>query len=368
MARDPRARWWRREGHQRGRFRYFDAAGRRLTDPVVVARLDALGLPPAWTDVRIAPSPTAKLQAVGRDAKGRTQYRYHARWVASRADAKYAKLVRFAQALPRFREATSAHLATPGPNRERVLALVARLLDAACFRIGGERYACENGSFGVSTLRTRHLRVGASSLAFAFKGKKGIQHRKVVTDPALAALAREVAALPGKRLFQYRRADGTLAAVAGADVNAYIKAVMGPEFSAKDFRTWGATLRAARFLAAQGPAASPTAAKRTMRRCAAAVAEHLGNTPAICRASYISPRVFDCYARGFTLGDYLPPPDRRVRLFQQGHTAEEMELMAMLDAPDAAPASAGPLRVTLLPARREQASGMAGERPADAVS
>jgi DNA topoisomerase-1 len=358
MARDPRARWWRREGHQRGRFTYFDAAGRRIADPEVVARLDALGLPPAWTDVRIAPSPKAKIQAVGRDAKGRTQYRYHADWVASRADAKYAKLVRFAEALPRFRATTSAHLAEEGPTRERVLALMTRLLDAACFRIGGERYCAENGSYGVATLRTRHLRIGASSLAFAFRGKKGVHHRKVVADPALAALAREVAALPGKRLFQYRRPDGAVAPLSGRDVNQYIKAVLGPEFSAKDFRTWGATLRAARFLAAHGPAPTKAAARKTIRRCVQAVAEHLGNTPAICRASYVSPRVFEAYERGFTLRDYLPPGKRRVALFEQGYTAEEMELMAMLAAPDADPATATPLRVTLVPAELHHHEGI----------
>lgn len=364
MARDPRARWWRREGHQRGRFKYFDATGRRLADPEVLARLEALRIPPAWTDVRIAPSAKSKLQVVGRDQKGRAQYLYHADWVASRADAKYAKLVRFAQALPRFREVTSAHLAEQGPTRDRVLALVARLLDAACFRIGGERYCQENGSYGIATLHNRHLKVGASSLAFAFRGKKGVHQRKVVTDPGLAALAREVRALPGKKLFQYKRPDGTIAPVTGRDVNQYIKAVMGPEFSAKDFRTWGATLRAARYLAAYGPVPTKTAATRVVRRCVAAVSEHLGNTPAICRASYISPRVFACYEKGFTLRDYLPPAERRVRLFQQGHTAEEMELMHMLAAPEADPATAGPLRVTMLPVAAEGA----GVRPEDAVS
>lgn len=331
MVGDPRARWWRREGDRRGRFRYFDARGRRITDVAALARLDALRIPPAWTDVRIAPSPQARLQAVGRDQKGRPQYVYHAAWTACRAAAKYAKLLRFAAALPGFRAATAAHLAEAGPTRNRVLALLTRLLDAACFRIGDERYRA-NGTFGVATLETRHLRVGASSLAFAFRGKHGIRHRKIVADPALAALAREVRALPGRRLFQFRREDGVVAPLRGRDVNAYIKAVMGAEFSAKDFRTWGGTLRAARWLDRQGPAASKAAAARTIRRCVAEVARHLGNTPAICRASYVSPRVLSAYQAGRTLRDYRPADAARERAFAAGYTAEEMALVALLAA------------------------------------
>jgi DNA topoisomerase-1 len=347
MAVDRHARWWRRVGTP-GRFRYVDPLGKRITDAAQLARIQALRLPPAWTDVRIAPSDRSSLQAFGFDAKGRKQYVYHPRVVAAHAAAKYNKLVAFAEQLPRFREVTSAALGGEGLGRERVLALVTRLINVGCFRVGGERYARENRSYGIATLTTRHLRVHETSLRFNFPGKHGVKQNKVVHgDPELAGLVREVASLPGKRLFQYDGPQG-VSAVTERDVNAYIKQVMGPDFSAKDFRTWGGTLLAARILAAYGPAETPTARKRIMQRAVRAVANFLGNTPAIARASYISPAVFAAYERGLTLKSFEPKGRQRIRLMQAGYTDEEIELMRMLSIEPSAKA-APDVRVTVMP-------------------
>jgi DNA topoisomerase-1 len=332
MPTDRRAHWWRRLG-QPGRFRYLDALGRRVTDERQLERIRSLRIPPAWTEVRIAPSARSGLQAIGHDAKGRTQYLYHPRVVAAHAQAKYEKLVDFARRLPHFREVTSAHLAAPGLGRERVLALVTRLISEGCFRIGGERYARENKSYGIATLGNRHVRIYEHALRFVFVGKHGLKQHKVVhADPELTSLVCEVSALPGRRLFQYQEADG-VSPVTEREVNAYIKQVMGPAFSAKDFRTWGGTLMAARILAGYGPAETERERKQNIVRAVKAVANFLGNTPAIARTSYISPVVFAAYERGLTLRAFEPKGRRSVTLSQQGYTTEEIELMQLLSFP-----------------------------------
>ena len=352
MATHRTERWWRRLGKP-GRFRYVDAQGRPIKEEARLARIRGLRIPPAWTDVRIAPSDRSGLQAVGFDKKGRKQYIYHPRVVEAHAQEKYDKLVAFVRQLPHFREVTSAHLSLPGLERERVLALVTRLINEGCFRVGGERYARENRSFGITTLTTRHVRIQETVLRFAFTGKKGVAQNKVVhAEAELTALLREVATLPGKRLFQYRGPGGVVS-VTEREVNAYIKQVMGPAFSAKDFRTWGGTMLAARILAGYGPAESERERTRNMRCAVRAVARFLGNTPAIARASYISPAVFACYERGITLKDFEPKGRRRVRLIQAGYSTEEVELMQMLSIePGQLPewAKASPLRISMLPA------------------
>lgn len=354
MAKDRSARWWRRMGTP-GRFRYVDAAGTRITNEAQLERIRSLRLPPAWRDVRIAPSDRSGLQAIGFDAKGRKQYVYHPRVVAAHAEAKYQKLVDFAHQLPRFREVTSGHLRGEGLERERVLALVTRLINEGCFRVGGERYAKTNQSYGISTLANRHLKHHETSLRFVFPGKHGVKQNKVVhVDPELASLVREVAALPGKRLFQFKGPQG-VCPVTEREVNAYIKHVMGPAFSAKDFRTWGGTLLAARILAGYGPADTEKLRKKHMVRATRAVANFLGNTPAIARASYISPAVFAAYERGLTLADFAPKGRQRVKLIQEGYTPEEVELMRLLSMPADAPTPAG-IRVTMAPAGEVPAS------------
>lgn len=327
---DPQARWWRRMGDKKRGFWYEDAQGRRLTSPSALTRIAALKIPPAWTDVRIAPSSRGKLQATGFDTKGRKQYRYHADWVEQQSAAKFRKLVDFVRHLPEFRAATSEHLERSELGREKVLALVSRLITEGCFRIGGERYARENQSFGIATLGVEHVSVSECCLEFSFKGKRGVEQAKVICDEGLAALMGELLRLPGERLFKYPKADGAIAHVSDREVNAYLKEVMGERFSAKDFRTWGGTLLAARILAERGPAPDAKACKKAITECVKEVSRYLGNTPAVARASYIAPVVFSCYERGVTLQDFAPRGKRVLSLKEQGYTAEEYELMRML--------------------------------------
>jgi DNA topoisomerase-1 len=332
MTLDPYAHWWRRTPSKRGKASVVNAQGRPITKEGELERVRRLRLPPAWSDVRISPFAKAKLQAVGLDAKGRRQYIYHSDWVSARAEAKYLKLLEFAQRLPHFREATSSDLAGEGPTRYRVLALVTRLIGSGCFRIGGERYARENKSYGIATLCNRHLDLGETCLRFCYRGKRGVLQQKVVADPDLVEIMREIRALPGKRLFQYRAEGGAVVPVTGREVNSYIKELMGPAISAKDFRTWNGTLMAARILAAYGPADTARERKRREVCAVRAVSRYLGNTPAIAKASYISPKVFDAYEQGLTLLDFAPRGKRQVRLLEAGHTAEEIELMKLLSA------------------------------------
>lgn len=320
---EPYARWWHREGGKQTGFSYRDAQGRPITAPRALARIRALAIPPAWTGVRIAPSAATKLQAFGYDAKGRKQYRYHPDWTRRQSEAKFRRLVSFARGLPRFRAVTAAHLAQPGLGREKVLALVTRLLSEGAFRIGSERYARENRSYGLATLHHAHLAISEICLSFDFPGKHGVFQSKMVCDGGLSSFMRELARAPGSHLFQYLAEDGSWVPLASRDVNAYIKGILGPGFSSKDFRTWSGTLEAARILAATGPPENERQAKRVITRCVKEVAEALGNTPAIARSSYIAPVVFACYQRGITLESLAPAAS-------EGYTREEVALMRML--------------------------------------
>ena len=327
---DPYARWWCRTGEKTSGFHYLDARGKPITSSAALARIAALGIPPAWTGVRISPGASTKLQAFGFDKKGRKQYRYHPDWTQQQAAAKFHRLEAFAQRLPHFRAVTSEHLARPEFCREKVLALVSRLMSEGRFRVGGDRYARENQSFGLSTLRREHLAISEACLTFAYRGKHGVAQTQVVCDVGLAKLMRELAELPGARLFKVPSEEGPPVPVTSRDINAYIKTIMGPDFSSKDFRTWAGTLLAARILASYGPCANERETKRTLVRCTEDVAKALGNTPAIARSSYIAPVVFDCYRRGITLPSLAPSPSQRLTLRQQGYTLEEIELMRML--------------------------------------
>jgi DNA topoisomerase-1 len=343
---EPYTRWWSRTGEKASGFAYCDSRGRPITAPASLKRIQSLGIPPAWTDVRISPSASTKLQAYGFDRKGRKQYRYHPGWTQQRAAAKFQRLADFARRLPHFRAVTSHHLSQPDLTREKVLALVARLISEGCFRVGGDRYARENHSYGITTLCRHHLEISEACLTFDYRGKHGITQNQVVCDRELASLMRELAALPGPRLFKLPCGDGTHAPLSSRDVNAYVKAIMGSDFSAKDFRTWNGTLLAARVLARYGPAPTEKEAKRNLVRCAREVARTLGNTPAIARSSYIAPVVFDCYMRGITLPSLAPKPRQRLTLLRQGYALEEVELMRMLSIePEAEEA----LNITMFP-------------------
>jgi DNA topoisomerase I len=292
---------------RRGRgFAYEDLRGTRIEDPEILQRVKDLAIPPAWTDVWICPDPLGHLQAVGTDAAGRKQYRYHSQWRIRRDQQKFDRMLEFARALPRLREVTAGHLSREGLNRERVLACAARLLDRGFFRIGSEAYADTNGSYGLATMLSSHVRVEGDALEFDYPAKGGKRHVHAVVDPEVREV---VSALKRRRgdpqLLAWRQGRRWLD-VRSEDINGYIKEVAGSEFTAKDFRTWHGTVKTALALAVAAPAAkSKTAAKRAMVWAVKEVAQYLGNTPAVCRASYIDPRVFDRYRAGVTIAGVL---------------------------------------------------------------
>jgi DNA topoisomerase-1 len=287
----------RRRRQGRG-FRYFAPDGRPLRDPKEMERIRSLAVPPAWREVWICPDAFGHIQAIGRDARGRRQYRYHPRWRRLRDESKFSRMVAFGRALPAIRARVKAALARPGLSREKVLALVVRLLEITLIRVGNEEYARDNASFGLTTLRRRHVAVSGGELRFRFKGKSGKEHAFGIRDRRLSRLVKRCQELPGQELFRYVDARGRTRGVGSADVNAYLRGLSGRDFSAKDFRTWAGTVRAAYALNASEPFSSDRQAKRSLARAVESVAARLGNTPAICRRSYIHPVVVDTYLGG----------------------------------------------------------------------
>lgn len=322
-------RGWRREG-SRGRFRYVDMSGRRITDDEKLARIQSLVIPPAWKDVWISPSPSAKLQATGLDAAGRKQYIYHPRFRAERDQEKFDRLIRFAERLPSLRQAMSEHMDRESLDRERVSAIATRLVNRAWFRVGTDRYAKESRTFGITTLRKRHVHVRGHRIAFDFTGKHRTIVRTTLVDSELAEAIKELLELPrGQRLFRYEW-EGGLCALTGAKLNSYVRAYLGAEFTAKDFRTWGGTLIAAIALAEHGIAKSETDAKRTVATVMRRVGHELGNTPAVARSSYVSPAVVDQYLDGTTIEDFRPRHLRVVGARDVGLDPEEQALLSLL--------------------------------------
>jgi DNA topoisomerase-1 len=279
-------------------FSYKDAAGDPVTDEPTLDRIRALVIPPAWTDVWICPSPRGHIQATGRDAKGRKQYRYHARWRQTRDAHKYDRLIAFGRALPRLRARVEHDLGLRNLPREKVLAAVVRVMEITLIRVGNEEYARANRSFGLTTLRDRHATIEGRHAEFEFRGKSGKVHRTGFSDPRLARVVKACQDVPGQRLFQYRDDSGDHRAVESADVNAYLREAMGEDFSAKDFRTWAGTIAAARALALTGTCDSTAEAKRRIGVCVKAVAGLLGNTAAVTRQAYIHPAVLEAYRTG----------------------------------------------------------------------
>jgi DNA topoisomerase-1 len=279
-------------------FRYVDPDGKPVRDESTLARIRSLVIPPAWTDVWICPLPLGHLQATGRDARGRKQYRYHPRWRATRDENKYDRMLAFGRALPAIRARVDADLARQGLPREKVLATVVRLLERTLIRVGNEEYAEQNGSYGLTTLRNRHVQVVGETVYFAFRGKSGVRHRIDVRDRRLARVVKHCRDLPGQELFQYLEAEGTLRAVDSSDVNDYLRAAGGEEFSAKDFRTWAGTVLAAYTLRQQAAFGSQTQAKKNVAFAIQTVARRLGNTPAVCRKCYVHPAVVEAYFEG----------------------------------------------------------------------
>ncbi|MEH0198693.1 DNA topoisomerase IB [Caulobacter sp. CCNWLY153] len=278
-----------------GRFAYADADGRPVKDEATLERIRVLAIPPAWTGVWICPDPNGHIQAVGRDQKGRKQYRYHPDWRADRDARKYERMAAFGRALPRLRKRVEADLSRRGLPREKVLAAVVRLLELTLIRVGNDEYAKANKSFGLTTMQKRHLKLAGGGAMFEFKGKSGKVHRTGFRDRRLARIVRACQDLRGQRLFQYLDEDGQRRSIESHDVNDYIRAVAGEDFSAKDFRTWYGSLAALEALSLQPAPASKTEAKKALNLCIKAVAGLLGNTPAVCRAAYIHPRVLEAF-------------------------------------------------------------------------
>ena len=303
-------------------FAYFRPNGNLIRRESELAHIASLAIPPAWTDVWICVNPRGHLQATGKDARGRKQYRYHPAWIAERDTNKYASLAEFAQALPRIRRAVVRDLRRPALCKERVLAAVVRLMDRAFIRVGGERYRRENGSFGATTLRSRHVRKAGDKVVLDFRGKSGKRHTIHIDDGRVVRVIRRCLDLPGDVLFQYM--DGNAArSVSAADVNAYLKEISGADVTSKDFRTWGGTVRAANHLWSAARAGGRTATRAIEREAVKAASQALGNTPAVCRRSYIHPRIFECYEKGVVVE--APPAMRGLR-------ADERMALALLKA------------------------------------
>ena len=283
------------------RVRYVAPNGRTVSDRAELQRIKSLVIPPAWTDVWICPDPRGHLQATGRDARGRKQYRYHARWRPVRDEVKYGRLIAFAQALPKIRQRTNANLRLRGLRREKVLAAVVQLLEKTLIRVGNEEYARENRSFGLTTMRDQHARIKGATVHFEFRGKSGIEHAVDLHDARLAQIVKACQELPGYELFQYVDDEGTRQTIDSADVNTYLREISGEDFTAKDFRTWAGTVLAAKALAAVATFKSSAEAKRNVVKAIESVAKRLGNTKAVCRKCYIHPAILDAYMDGATI-------------------------------------------------------------------
>lgn len=333
VERGARARWWRRRGSKERGFWYEDHKGRRITDETQLERIRSLVLPPAWKHVRISPSARSAIQAVGIDKMGRIQYKYHASFAARQQQKKFKKIERFGEHLPSLRRLTNEHIALDGFPRERVLAIVIRLINDLYLRVGSENSVKRYRTYGVTTLRNRHLEIKrGGQLVFSFVGKHHIRHRRIIVDEELAAVMRDLKALGGPKLFEYIGEDGRIHSVRPRDVNEYIKVATSPEFSAKDFRTWGGTLMAAMQLAEAGIPEDEKQAKRNIVQVVKNVAEHLGNTPTVCRNCYVHPAIFQRYIEGITLEQFRPKAQRYIRRLQPEYEPEELALLKLFRA------------------------------------
>ena len=308
----------------RDRFIYLDADGERVRDEATLARIAALVIPPAYTDVWICADPQGHLQATGRDARGRKQYRYHAQWREVRDQHKYGRMLAFAQVLPKLRKQLDAHLRRPGLGREKVMALVVSLLDSTLIRVGNRQYMRDNNSYGLTTLNSDHVEVKGSTIRFQFRGKRGVEHNGTLRDRRLAGMVKRCMELPGQTLFQYLDDNGERHSIGSSDINLFLQQLTGADFTAKDYRTWAGSSLALHLL--RPLAWEPeTEAKRQVTAIVRQVAARLGNTPAVCRRCYIHPAVLE----HFQLGRLGALPRARIR---QGLEPEEVTLMHFLRA------------------------------------
>ena len=322
-------------------FRYVGPDGKAVRDPEALARIRRLAIPPAWTEVWVCPDPQGHLQATGRDARGRKQYRYHPRWRAVRDEAKYGRTIAFAEALPAIRARVERDLRRPGLPREKVLATVVRLLETTLVRVGNPEYARQNGSYGLTTLRDRHADVRGARVRLRFRGKAGKAHEVELEDPAVARVVRRARDIPGEELFQYVDDAGQARPVTSGDVNDYLRETTGQDFTAKDFRTWAGTVLAALALKETRREAGATRRRRQVVRAIEAVAQRLGNTPTICRKCYVHPDVIEAHLDG-TLLDALAEQVRDAAA--EGLDADERAVLALLKRRLGSPSPPGPRR------------------------
>jgi DNA topoisomerase-1 len=317
IDRGGRSRWWRREGTKPKNFKYFDSDGKQVRNKQALERIRALVIPPAWDPVRICPSARGRLQAVGVDQLGRLQYLYHPAFSQRQQKKKFAKIERFGDQLAKLRQKTTRDIRRKGFPREKVLAIMIRLVNSLYIRAGGEASAKQFRTYGITTLTNKHFTIkNGCELVFDFVGKSHIQHRKVLVDKNLARLMADLRRIGSmKKLFHYLDEEGNARSVKPSELNAYLKETTAPEFTLKDFRTWGASLLAAIKLAELGPAETETEMKKKIVQAVKEVAEELGNTPAVCRSSYIHPAVLAAYEKGITLDEFRPRETRNVRKF-----------------------------------------------------
>jgi DNA topoisomerase-1 len=326
-----RAKWWQRKGSMSKGFSYVDASGRKITAEEHLERIRSLVVPPAWRCVRISPAVTSSLQAIGIDTTGRIQYLYHPKFSEKQQRKKFAKIEKFGEYLPQLRKITNEHIGLEGFPREKVLAVMMRLINSLYMRIGTEKSVRNYKTYGITTLQNRHLEIGRKGkLVFDFVGKSHVKHRKILVDEELAALMKELKELGGARkLFHYLDEEGKARAITPSDINRYLKTVTAPEFSAKDFRTWGGTLLAAVHLAEIGKTNDEQQLKQNIVKAVKKVAEELGNTPSVCRGSYIHPAVLKTYEAGMTLDEFQPRAKRRIRRIETDYEPEEKALLKL---------------------------------------
>jgi DNA topoisomerase I len=311
-------------------FSYFDADNKRVRDKDTLFRIRSLVLPPAWTEVWICPIANGHLQATGRDARKRKQSRYHPRWREVRDETKYERMQLFAEALPTIRERVEHDLALSGLPRERVLATIVSLMEATLIRVGNESYARENNSFGLTTMRNRHVEVSGSHITFTFQGKSKVHHTIDLQDRRLANIIRRCADIPGYELFQYLDSEGERHSIDSADVNEYLQTISGQYFTAKDFRTWAGSVLACDLLREYEPFTSATEAKKNVVAMIKSVAQRLGNTPAVCRKCYIHPAVLEAYLDGSTVSSTKRKLDREIAEHAHALRQEERTLVNLL--------------------------------------
>ena len=326
-----RAKWWRRKGTMARGFSYFTYDGQKITDEPSLEKIRSLVIPPAWRHVRISPASSSKLQAVGIDTSGRLQYIYHQKFAEMRQRKKFAKIERFGEYMPQLRRMTNDHISLDGFPREKVLAIMTRLINSLYIRMGTDRSVKQYRTYGITTLGNRHVTVSSKGkVVFEFVGKSRIKHKKVLVDAELAYLLKELSQTGrGRKLFQYLDSDNKFRPVTPSQLNSYIRSLTAPEYTAKDFRTWGATMLAAIELAEIGCCDDKSQIPKNIVSAVKKVADELGNTPAVCRSSYIHPGILKAYTMGMVLGSVNPRSYVRAKLIESEFEPEEIALMEL---------------------------------------